>query len=97
MLCGCCLILINTLTQIQVPLPPVRSSQNLYFTPTVYANYSSSFAEQSFVYVDVTQFYTLCIFPAQWQSHTCKHVRPDALDVLKSFSDSGFLCRKQKK
>jgi hypothetical protein len=51
MLCGCCLILINPLREILVPLPPVRSSQNLYFSPIGYANYSSSVAEHSFVHV----------------------------------------------
>ena len=64
MLCGCCLILINTLREIQVPLPPlreiqvplppVRSSQNLYFSPTGYANYSSSVAKHSFVHVSAS-------------------------------------------
>ena len=51
MLCGCCLILINTLGEIQVPLPPVRFSQNLYFCPVGYANYCSSVAEHSLVHV----------------------------------------------
>jgi len=92
MLCGCCLILINTLREIQVPLPPVRSSQNLYFSPIGYANYSSSVQN---IHLSMSVFCNS--IPAQRQSRTCKHVRPDILDVLKSSFESGFLCRKQKK
>ena len=91
MLCGCCLILINTLREIQVPLPPVRSSQNLSFSPIGYANYSISVQN---IHLSMSVFRNS--IPAKRQSDTCKHVRPDILDFLKSSFQSDFLCRKQK-